>query len=402
MVVGLTVALWPAPAFHNGSFESGFQGWTVKEPVDTATSDRLHPATDGQTAVVLNPGDHTGVGSSLSQTFRTVAGQRYELAFDFGTTGAIADQKLRTTVSGHSVLIDTTVIAAGLSDGPFYVPQRLEFTADSSATTVTFADKSVTYVTIDALLDNVRVQPRAEHAPFVTTQPSRVAVAEGGTATLRVGASCNGQCSYQWRFADRAIEGATSDALVVNKASLADAGNYDVTVTSAGGATRSSAATLTVLPPALLLNGSFEYGSAAWTFVGLQSSTSTNAGYGVTDGRELAHFNWGQGPPGGSVSQQFATEAGRRYTVEFDAGTFSLKNHDQQRVELSLKGDSNLLTSTVTVTSNGQGGSYEHQRFQFVADSSTTTITFRDVSERTENIDLLLDNVRVTADTLAH
>ena len=102
------------------------------------------------------------------------------------------------------------------------------------------------------------------------------------------------------------------------------------------------------------------------------------------------------------MSQQFATEAGRSYTLEFDAGTFSLKNHDQQRVELSLKGISNLLTSTVTVASNGQGGSYEHQRFQFVADSNTTTVTFRDVSERTENIDLLLDNVRVTAGTLAH
>jgi len=294
------------------------------------------------------------------------------------------------------------VIAAGLSDGPFYVPQRLEFTADSSATTVTFADKSVTYVTIDALLDNVHVQPRAEHAPLLTTQPERTAVAEGGTAMFHVSASCNGPCSYQWRFADATIDGATSDTLVINHVSLADAGNYDVTVTSAGGATRSSAATLTVLPPDVLLNGSFEYGSAAWTFVGLQSSTSTNAGYGVTDGRELAHFNWGQGPPGGSVSQQFATEAGRIYTVEFDAGTFSLKNHDQQRMELSLKGNGNLLTALVTVTSNGQGGSYEHQRFQFVADSHTTTITFRDVSERTENIDLLLDNVRVTAGTLAH
>jgi uncharacterized protein DUF642 len=402
VAVAATVEFWPAPAFHNGSFESGLQGWTVKERIATATADRIHPATDGRTAVVLNPGDETGVGSSLSQTFRTVPGQRYELAFDFGTTGAIADQKLHTTVRGRSVLLDSTVIAAALSDAPFYVPQRLEFTADSAATTVTFADKSVTYVTIDALLDNVRIQPRSEHSPVIAAQPGRTAAAEGGTATFRVGASCTGACSYQWRFADRAIDGATSDTLIVKNATRSDAGNYDVTITSLDGSTRSSAATLTVLPPGVLLNGSFEYGSAAWTFVGLQSSTSTNAGYGVTDGRELAHFNWGQGPPGGSVSQRFATEPGRTYIVEFDAGTFSLKNHDQQRVELSLTGDVNLLTSTVTVASDGKGGHYEHERFQFVADSNTTTITFRDVSERTENIDLLLDNVHVTAGAFAH
>jgi hypothetical protein len=44
----------------------------------------------------------------------------------------------------------------------------------------------------------------------------------------------------------------------------------------------------------------------------------------------------------------------------------------------------------------GNGGAYLAQSLAFVADSATTTVRFHDVSLTTQNVDLLLDNVRVS------
>ena len=51
----------------------------------------------------------------------------------------------------------------------------------------------------------------------------------------------------------------------------ADAGNYDVVVSNAGGSVTSAAATLTVMRPAgPFTNGSFESDYAGWTATGNQ------------------------------------------------------------------------------------------------------------------------------------
>ena len=54
------------------------------------------------------------------------------------------------------------------------------------------------------------------------------------------------------------IAGATGSSYTVANVSSNNAGNYSVIVTNAFGSVRSSAATLTVVPAGILLNGSFE------------------------------------------------------------------------------------------------------------------------------------------------
>src|SRR5262245_31015919 len=229
VIVAIATGAWllrPAPEFDNGSFEDGLGGWQVAGHVEVAVHDAVHPASDGNSAIVLNPNDETGVGSSLFRRVRTVAGQRYELAFDFGVTQAIADQILHVLVTGRHPLINTRISTAPLSPDPHYVTQRLSFLADSAATTIVFADRSVTYVGIDGLLDKVRLQAVPAGGPVIVEAPSRIAVADGSEASFHVRAAGAGAFRYQWQFADRDIHGATGDTLVIRAVTQADAGNY--------------------------------------------------------------------------------------------------------------------------------------------------------------------------------
>ncbi len=89
-----------------------------------------------------------------------------------------------------------------------------------------------------------------ETPPAITSQPANVTVAEGGTATFRVGLTGPGTFSYQWQFNGTNIPAATNSACAVKNAQLFQAGSYDVVVaTGIGGASvTSSIATLTVTP----------------------------------------------------------------------------------------------------------------------------------------------------------
>ena len=392
------------PEFTNGSFEDGLEGWTVQGNIGVSANDPVRPAPEGTAVVVFNANDEPSFGASIAQTFATTAGQRYGIAFDFGTVGAVADQLLQVTVSGNGVVVlDRTVRVAGLDDEPFYVPQRLSFIANATRTTLTFTEKSYTYVVIDGLLDNVRISEESVDLPSVVSDPTSTAVAQGQAATFDVQASGPGTMGYQWQFNGHDVPGATSRELRV-VAEPSKAGNYAVVVTNPKGSITSSAATLTVLPPAILLNGSFEYGSAAWTFSGpddWNGSVSTNPRYGVTDGSQLAHFNWGQHEPNGGVSQTIVTVPGREYVLSFDVGASSQANRDQQRMRVSVRGATDLLSREVIVHASGTGGRYRRQVLTFVADSTATTVFFQDASRTTMNIDLLLDNVRVTEGTTA-
>lgn len=382
-----------AGSFANGSFENDYGSWTASGHQVIQVAHPSHAASDGSKVVVFNANNEPG--GVLSQTFATTPGQRYGLTFDVGTVGAIADQRMRVTAEGTGFLLDQTLVFAGPTAGPFYIPQHLTFVAESPSTTLTFEDVSFSYFVIDSLLDNVGITPESAQLPLVTSQPQRTAVVQGGGATFIVGASGTG-LTYQWQFAGTTIPGATTSSYTVTAADGSKAGNYRVIVTNTAGSVSSSAATLTVLPPAILLNGSFEYGSAAWTFSNSSVSTSTNMSYGVTDGTQLVHFNFAQQQPTGVLSQSFATTAGEAYVLAFDVGATSVLTQNEQRMQVTVQGaTSPLLSQSISVFA-AKGGAYQPQTFTFVADSSTTTLVFQDTSPTTINVDLLLDHVRVT------
>ena len=379
----------------NGSFENDYTGWTASGHQGIAQNDPNRPATAGFKVVVFNNNDQF-TNAVLSQTFPTTSGQRYELSFDYGCVGPISDQRLQVILEGNGVLLDKTIEIAAPVTQPFYVPQHITFVANSTNTKVTFLDAGYTYVFIDSLLDNVQVVAVNANAPLINSDPQRTFAVQGGSAVFNVSAS--NATSYQWQFDGVNIPNATSSSYTVTNADSNKAGNYSVIVTNANGSVNSSAATLTVIPNGILLNGSFEYGSAAWTYVGgIGTSTSTNTGYGVTDGVVLTHFNWGQIAPGGSIYQVINTIPGETYVVNFDLGAFSFVNSNEQRCRVTVTDGSNnsLSTQDYSVSAAGNGGRYEAKQLTFVANGPTARLTFLDISQSTINIDLLLDNIRV-------
>ena len=117
----------------------------------------------------------------------------------------------------------------------------------------------VTYFVIDLLLDNVVVTTEDAQAPLITSEPKSTHAVPGGSATFSATASGPGPLTYQWFFKGSEISGANASSYTVTGADASKAGNYGVNVRNAFGSVFSSAATLTVIPYAILLNGSFEY-----------------------------------------------------------------------------------------------------------------------------------------------
>ena len=90
-------------------------------------------------------------------------------------------------------------------------------------------------------------------APVISLQPQNVTVTAGIGATFGVVASAEPSMTYQWQFNGAPLSGATSPTFSIGATQARDAGNYSVVVTSVGGTTTSTAATLTVnAPPAIV------------------------------------------------------------------------------------------------------------------------------------------------------
>ncbi len=89
--------------------------------------------------------------------------------------------------------------------------------------------------------------------PVLFAPPESLTVLQGGSASLSVSAVGSPPISYQWRLNGELIPGATSSTLTIGSVQAADAGTYDVLVSSSGGMTTSPAGTLTVnSPPSIL------------------------------------------------------------------------------------------------------------------------------------------------------
>src|SRR5207237_2974356 len=106
-------------------------------------------------------------------------------------------------------------------------------------------------------------------------------------------------------------------------------------------------------------------------------------------------FNGGQTVPNGILSQTFTTVAGTTYNLSFDLGVFSSQTTAEQRARVTVQGVASLLSQDISVFGVGTGTAFSHQAFTFTADSTAVTLTFKDISPTTINIDLLLDNVQV-------
>ncbi|MES2692600.1 MAG: immunoglobulin domain-containing protein, partial [Verrucomicrobiota bacterium] len=85
--------------------------------------------------------------------------------------------------------------------------------------------------------------------PVLATQPLAQAVFAGEAATFSATVSGPGPFTYQWLKNGAAIPGATNASFTVENVGAGAIGSYSVLVTNAGGAVRSSGASLIINPP---------------------------------------------------------------------------------------------------------------------------------------------------------
>jgi hypothetical protein len=149
--------------------------------------------------------------------------------------------------------------------------------------------------------------------------------------------------------------------------------------------------------PSLLTNGSFESGYTGWSESGNQNIYTTSFAP-TTDGVKGVQFNGAQATPNGVLSQTFSVTPNTVYTLRFDLGVTGWRTTAQQSMGVTVVGNSTLLSQVVSVFGIGTGTAFTAETLTFTTDSSNAvTLTFTDVSPATINIDMLLDNARVTS-----
>ena len=156
--------------------------------------------------------------------------------------------------------------------------------------------------------------------------------------------------------------------------------------------------------PLFFRNNSFEDGLANWTSTGnIVSNTIGSA----TNGSKIAQFSAYNRPNTGVISQSFTTIPGVTYRLAFDAGVywFNNLNTDPQKLRTTIRGQQTLFSddytfnfqdSTLNFSDNGSGSiGWTARTLEFTADSTSTKVTFTDISSSTNNVDVVIDHVRM-------
>ncbi|MBI4658933.1 MAG: IPT/TIG domain-containing protein [Verrucomicrobia bacterium] len=138
-----------------------------------------------------------------------------------------------------SAFLDQTPIAADEPITTFGATLDLGFIDAVWLTDDTPGDNSMVF-------DNYRIVSETNAAPLIFVQPQPQTVTQGGQAIFSVAARGTELMTYQWRFNDKPMAGATNAVLILNNVLAVHAGSYSVEVQNEFGAVASQAATLTV------------------------------------------------------------------------------------------------------------------------------------------------------------
>ena len=152
-------------------------------------------------------------------------------ALYYGTASGAYSQRVEAGAN-------TICTANGLAEGTSYYFIAVAYDAD----------------TVESLPSNeVSYKVPSADPPVILTEPEDVTSLAGGTATFTVGASCSSPLTYQWFRGNLELPGATACSLTLNNVTVQDEGPYSVAVSSSEGSVTSTAATLTVFTPPLII-----------------------------------------------------------------------------------------------------------------------------------------------------
>ncbi|RYD22127.1 MAG: tandem-95 repeat protein, partial [Verrucomicrobiaceae bacterium] len=398
---GSTVA-FSTDAQSNGSFELDFIGWNKTGNLEIKNTAPYTP-TNGTKLVAFNAGQMTP-NAVLTQNFSTTPGVSYILSFDFGALGANSQQKLQLNVAGATMLVNQllTINGPGSSTSK-WTSQSFAFLANSSTTQMSFGDASTITNGVDMLLDNVKLTAQVPRTLTVSSAP---AIGVPVTVTPN---DLNGNGGAPTGFSRQYIGGTTVTLVAPSTNNLNVFSKWQ-----RNGVDFSNSTTATVTLDAdytmnavytnsnqVLVNGSFETGTfSPWTVSGgtVGSSAKINSVIVGTNGTKIVEFNSGNSPAGGTITQTFNTQVGATYTLAFDQGVLAYNTNQLKfLVTVTGNGGSSLLSQTSTVNGVGSGTvKWTAKSFSFVANSTTSTLTFVDTSTAISAADLLLDNVTVT------
>jgi lysophospholipase L1-like esterase len=381
----------------NGSFENGLTAWSATGNLIAYTGTNPVPA-HGGSFVIFNGSNLTPNGI-LMQRFTTTPGHIYTLAFSMGVySWNTQQQRLHVDVTGNTGLASQTFTLAGLSGGSTrWASREVSFVADSTTTTLSFSDVSTTSSSLDLLLDNVAlvssgpptytlsvnstpwsnidisVTPLDENDEGDGSTEFSRSYAMGTSVTLTAPATANGSVFLRWDLNGSAY---SNDAEIT----LEMDANHTLSAVYES--------------PLLLENGSFESDFASWAASG-NIAIATGGPYVGTNGARMVAFNGGNSTPNGVLEQTFVTVPGQDYVIEFDYGVRAF-NKDTVRLRAIATGNETLVSHLFSIAGIGGGNlRWAARSLLFTADSSLTTLTFEDASTVTNNLDLLLDNVRV-------
>ncbi len=174
---------------------------------------------------------------------------------------------------GASLMVNTNQLASGRVGYVFAKPYGQHFAAGSNEllrlrfqlsstpadTTVAFTntpvvvevvDDTATPLCVDTSNSVVSITPL--FLPGIVAQPQSVTVQPitniATNVTISVNATGSPPLFFQWRLAQAILPGATNATLTLSSVTPAQSGNYDVVVSSTGGAVTSQVAVVTVLP----------------------------------------------------------------------------------------------------------------------------------------------------------
>ncbi len=139
----------------------------------------------------------------------------------------------------------------------------------------------------------------------------------------------------------------------------------------------------------LIVNGDFQTGDfQGWTASG-----------NVVVFDYAANFNRLDTSPNGAITQSFSTSPGTEYELKFEFGVYT--GHSRtQTLQVEVVGANVLLSEFVSDPNwvSNAPISFEQYVYTFFADSSLTTLAFRDVSTNyTFSTDSVLDNISVSS-----